>query len=197
MKKLMLLLVLVAVAAFMAGCACKVSPVGPRAIVIDQPAAQVVEKPVVVEKTVERIIEKPVEKVVTVEKIVEKPVEKIVYVDKPVTMETKSYPGIRDVFFPYDSAELTPLTRNILKKNAEIIKASSGVKFLLEATCSPEGSVEYNLKLAERRIKSVYDYLIGLGVNKDLLMLKSLGEIEIEKISYPFARKVHFEAIAK
>ncbi|HNS48203.1 MAG TPA: OmpA family protein [bacterium] len=196
MKKWMLWLVLVAVAAFMAGCACKVSPVGPRAIVIDQPAA-VVEKPVVVEKTVERIIEKPVEKVVTVEKIVEKPVEKIVYVDKPVTVETKAYPGIRDVFFPYDSAELTPLTRNILKKNAEIIKASSGVKFLLEATCSPEGSIEYNLKLAERRVKAVYDYLVGLGVGKDLLMLKSLGEIEVEQVSYPFARKVHFETLVK
>ncbi|HNQ36301.1 MAG TPA: OmpA family protein, partial [bacterium] len=93
--------------------------------------------------------------------------------------------------------ELTPLTRNILKKNAEIIKASSGVKFLLEATCSPEGSIEYNLKLAERRVKAVYDYLVGLGVGKDLLMLKSLGEIEVEQVSYPFARKVHFETLVK
>ncbi|HNQ34840.1 MAG TPA: OmpA family protein [bacterium] len=162
-----------------------------------KPVERVVEKEVV--RTVEKIVEKPVEKIV----YVDKPVEKIVYVDKPVEKIVERpvtakavYIDIQDVYFPYDSAELTAFNRGILDHNIEVFKKYPNLKTILLGYASPEGSSEYNLKLSERRVMAVKNYLVKKGVPENVFAVKKMGEMEMPQPSWPFARKVHFEIVS-
>ncbi|MCX7704889.1 MAG: OmpA family protein [bacterium] len=158
---------------------------------------KVVEVPV--EKVVERVVEKPVERVVekVVERIIEKPVEKIVYVEKPVEKvveKSKKIPlNLKDVYFAWDSAKLTSVAIKTLKENAEILRANPDVKVLLVGSASPEGKSDYNKKLSERRVKSVFDYLTGKEkIAASQLKTEAEGAIEVPKESWPIARRVKF-----
>ena len=180
-----------------------------KVVYVEKPVEKIVyvEKPV--EKIVERVIEKPVEKVVyvekPVEKIVEKPVEKIVYVEKPVEKVVEkpvekvkvSTFNLLDIYFPYDSAKLTAESIKKLKNNAKIIKENN-LKVLLVGSASPEGSSEYNLKLSEKRVNAVRNYLIEKeGISENQLKTKADGEIEVPKKEWPAARKVSFSVISE
>jgi len=176
-------------------------PPEPRIVYVDRPVEKVVEKVVYVdrpvEKVVEKIVEKPVEKII--EKVVEKPVEKIVYVEKPVTAEKvvekqKSLPlNLKDVYFAWDSSRLSSLAIKTLKANAEIIRAHPDIKILLVASASPEGETDYNKKLSQRRVKSVYDYLVSKEkISPSQLKTEAEGEIAVEKNFWPVVRRVRF-----
>lgn len=159
-----------------------------------------VEKPVekIVEKPVEKIVEKPVEKIVYKDRIVEKPVEKIVYKDKPVEkiVEKTVVINLQDVYFAYDSSALTNLAIATLKENAKVLKANPEVKVLLVGSASPEGASDYNLKLSQRRIAAVKDYLVNKeGIAADRLIEEAKGEVPAEKPAWPFARKVGFTVV--
>jgi len=134
--------------------------------------------------------QKPEAPVRVVEKVVEKPVEKVV--EKVVTIIL----NLKDVYFNYDSAKITPLAAQTLKENADILKANPTVNVLLVGSASPEGATEYNLKLSERRVNAVKDFLVKEGISAARLQTKAVGEIEAEKSAWPFVRKVRFE-IAK
>ncbi|MEO0299890.1 MAG: OmpA family protein [candidate division WOR-3 bacterium] len=147
--------------------------------VIEKPVEKIVEKPV--EKVIEKVIEKPVEK------IVEKPVEKVVEKVKIVSL------NLQDILFPYDSAKLTSLNIQKLKENAKVLRENPNVKVLLVGYASPEGTVEYNLKLAEKRAKAVKNYLVEKeGISPDRIEIKAEGEIDVSQTDWPFARKVKF-----
>ncbi|MFA5645836.1 MAG: OmpA family protein [Candidatus Ratteibacteria bacterium] len=179
----------------------KVAPV-PEVVVKETPKPEVIEK--IVEKPVEkivyrdRIVEKPVEKIVYRDRVVEKPVEKIVYRDKVVesVKVRQSYLDLKDVFFAFDSAALTQLAKATLKENATILRENPNISIILEGSASPEGGSEYNLKLSERRIKSVLDHLLKVEtLPASRFQQKPKGKIDVEKPSYPFARKVHFAVV--
>jgi len=163
------------------------------------PAPAPAEKVVIQEKIVEKVVEKPVEKIVYVDKPVEKivyvdkPVEKIVYKDKIVEKAKYSFLNLKDVFFPYDSAQLTALALETLKDNADVLKAHQDVNVFLIGSASPEGASEYNQKLSERRVTAVKDHLVNKeGVSADRLKTEAKGEKEVAQPSWPFARKVGF-----
>jgi len=156
---------------------------GNRGYVFVGTAKEKVAAPVI-EKKAEPPV-KVVEKVVT--KVVEKPVEKIVKVPGKTLVI-----NLQDVYFNYDSAAITPLAAQTLKENASVLKANPSVNVLLVGSASPEGATDYNLKLSERRVNAVKDYLIKEGISADRLKTNAAGEIEVEKPSWPFARKVKF-----
>lgn len=146
--------------------------------------------------TVKEKVEKPVVKekptpVKVVEKVVEKPVEKIVKVPGKVLIL-----NLQDVFFDYDSDKITPFAAQTLKENASILKANPSVKVVLIGSASPEGTADYNLKLSERRVNAVKNFLIKEGISETRLTTKAAGEIEVEKPSWPSVRRVKF-AIAE
>ncbi|MBN1445437.1 MAG: OmpA family protein [Candidatus Omnitrophica bacterium] len=156
-------------------------------------------KVIIQEKVVEKIVEKPVEKIVYVDKPVEKivyvdkPVEKIVYKDKIVEKVKYSFLNLKDVFFPYDSAQLTALALETLKDNADVLKAHPDVNVVLIGSASPEGASEYNQKLSERRVDAVKNQLVSKeGIAADRLKTEAKGEKEVARPSWPFARKVGF-----
>ena len=148
-----------------------------------------------VEKIVyrDRVVEKPVEKIVYRDRVVEKPVEKIVYRDRVVEKVTKESLNIKDVYFTWDSARLTPVTLKTLKENAGVLRANPEVKVLLVGSASPEGASEYNQRLSRRRVSAVKDYLVNEEkIEASRLNTEAKGEIPMEKPLWPFARKVGF-----
>jgi len=171
-------------------------------VYVDRIVEKVVEKPVekivYVDRPVEKIVEKPVERII--EKVIEKPVEKIVYVEKPVEKVVEKQKtlslNLKDVYFAWDSSKLSSVALKTLKENAEILRANPGVKVLLVGSASPEGETEYNKKLSDRRVKSVFDYLtIKEKISDSQLKTEAEGEIEVSKESWPIARRVKFVLI--
>jgi len=168
--------------------------------IVEKPVEKIVYRDRVVEKPVEkivyrdRVVEKPVEKIVYRDRVVEKPVEKIVYVDKVVEKLTKESLNLKDVYFPWDSSSFTSTALQILNNNADVLKANPSVKVNLTGSASPEGESDYNLRLSERRVKAVKDYMVTKqGISADRLSTDAAGELQVptEK-EWPFARKVTF-----
>jgi outer membrane protein OmpA-like peptidoglycan-associated protein len=174
--------------------------VGTKKEVVEPPPAPPKVEPVrerVVEKIVyrDRVVEKPVEKIVYRDRVVEKPVEKIVYRDRVV--EKAAVINLKDVYFEWDSSKLTSLALLTLKENADVLRANPKVNVLLVGSASPEGESDYNLKLSERRVTTVKDYLVSKeNISASRLQTKAAGEISVDETSWPFVRKVGF-SIAK
>lgn len=80
------------------------------------------------------------------------------------------------VFFDFDSSDIRPEARKLLKKHAEYLKAHPGIEVLLEGHADERGSREYNLGLGERRAKSVRQLLEVNGVAARRLEVISYGE---------------------
>ena len=83
---------------------------------------------------------------------------------------------LSDVFFAYDSVELSEEARAALQKNLEWLKRWSTTKILIEGHADPRGTDEYNLALGERRADTVRDYLVSLGLAADRVTIVSKGE---------------------
>jgi peptidoglycan-associated lipoprotein len=83
---------------------------------------------------------------------------------------------LSDVFFDYDSADLSEPARGTLQKNSAWLKRWSTVKATVEGHADTRGTNEYNLALGERRAAAVRDYLNGLGLTGDRISIVSKGE---------------------
>ncbi|MBM3751577.1 MAG: OmpA family protein [Acidimicrobiia bacterium] len=83
---------------------------------------------------------------------------------------------LADVFFEYDSADLSDTARAVLQKNAEWLRRWVSTTITVEGHADSRGTNEYNLALAERRASSVRDYLVSLGVPVTRMNIVSKGE---------------------
>ncbi|MGH7825339.1 MAG: peptidoglycan-associated lipoprotein Pal [Candidatus Binatia bacterium] len=83
---------------------------------------------------------------------------------------------IKDVNFHFDSYELMSDAREVLKLNANWLKANPSVRVQIEGHCDERGTVEYNLALGAKRARTVKDYLINLGIAVDRMSDISYGE---------------------
>ncbi|HEY7533469.1 MAG TPA: peptidoglycan-associated lipoprotein Pal [Nitrospiraceae bacterium] len=84
--------------------------------------------------------------------------------------------GLRDVFFGYDSWNITEEGRQALLRDAEWIKANPNTSLKVEGHCDERGTEAYNLVLGEKRAKSVRNYLVELGVSANRLSVVSYGK---------------------
>ncbi|OHB25742.1 MAG: peptidoglycan-associated lipoprotein [Desulfuromonadaceae bacterium GWC2_58_13] len=92
------------------------------------------------------------------------------------TMGDGTVAGLNRIFFEFDQFTLTPEARDILAKNAEYMKANTGLRVRIEGHCDERGSDEYNLALGERRASATKNYMVSLGVDSDRLTIISYGE---------------------
>lgn len=84
--------------------------------------------------------------------------------------------GLRDVFFGYDSWAITEEGRQILSRNAEWLRRNANALIKVEGHCDERGSSSYNFVLAEKRAKSVRNYLLELGVKPNRVTVVSYGK---------------------
>lgn len=93
-------------------------------------------------------------------------------------------PDLANVYFDYDSSELSDEARKILSENAAYLKKNPGQEILTEGHCDERGTVGYNLALGQKRSASVRQYYIYLGIKPS----------RIGSLSYGKEKPVCFEA---
>lgn len=80
------------------------------------------------------------------------------------------------IHFAFDSYELRPEARDVLREKAKLLKNNHDLQIVIEGHCDERGTAEYNLALGERRARAAYEFLILLGVDPDRLSIISYGE---------------------
>ena len=108
-----------------------------------------------------------------------------------------------DVFFEFDSAEISEEGMEIIDGNISIFeKNKDKIKFILVfGFCDIRGTEEYNLSLGKKRADEVKKYMIGKGMSPDMLHSISKGETEIwqegtSEEAYSRNRRGHFLALS-
>ncbi len=81
-----------------------------------------------------------------------------------------------DIYFDFDSAELTTAAQAELQSKAAYLQDNKNLKVLIEGHCDERGTTEYNLALGERRAKSAQSFLVDLGISASRLSFTSYGE---------------------
>jgi len=109
---------------------------------------------------------------------------------------------LADVSFDYDMSGIREDQRAILQKNADFMRRWTTVRITVEGHADARGTNEYNLALGERRGNAVKDYLTGLGIAAERMVVISKGEespLCTEETEGCFARnrRGHFIITAK
>jgi peptidoglycan-associated lipoprotein len=84
--------------------------------------------------------------------------------------------GLEDVFFGFDSWQISNEGKQTLMLDAEWIKANPAQKVTIEGHCDERGTLAYNLVLGEKRAKAVQKYLVELGIDSNRLTVVSYGK---------------------
>lgn len=102
-----------------------------------------------------------------------------------------------DVFYAYDSFDLTEEARQRLAANAQFFNRYPAFEAVIEGHCDERGTPEYNLALGERRASSARSYLTSLGVDGSRLRTITYGEerpvcSESDESCWSQNRRAHF-----
>lgn len=82
----------------------------------------------------------------------------------------------QDIHFEFDSDELSPMSRLLLKDKAEWLRENPRVTVTIEGHCDERGTTEYNLALGERRAVAVQKFFVNLGISDSRMTTVSWGE---------------------
>jgi peptidoglycan-associated lipoprotein len=109
---------------------------------------------------------------------------------------------LADVTFDLDQFAIREDQRPALQRNADYLRRWTSVRVSIEGHADLRGTNEYNLALGERRANSVREYLTGLGIAADRLVVISKGEetplcTEETEACHARNRRVHFVITAK
>jgi outer membrane protein OmpA-like peptidoglycan-associated protein len=83
---------------------------------------------------------------------------------------------LNNVYFDFDSSNIRPSAARTLDNLVEILKQNPNITIQLGAHTDTNGSVPYNEDLAERRAKSVVEYLVENGITRERLSWYGYGE---------------------
>lgn len=104
------------------------------------------------------------------------------------------------LYFPYDSAEVKGNGDERVKMMADCLVSGNlkGKELVLVGYTDPRGTAEYNQELGKSRAESIADLLIGAGMPKDKLVVKSAGEREAstDKNEWPTDRRVEIALVS-
>jgi len=101
--------------------------------------------------------------------------EEEIFSKKTVDELNKEMP-LADVSFDYDMSLIREDQRATLQKNADYLRRWASVRITIEGHADARGTNEYNLALGERRGNAVKEYMAGLGVAADRILVISKGE---------------------
>lgn len=83
---------------------------------------------------------------------------------------------VENIFYDFDKASLRPESKAALDEMAQMLRDNPSVTIEMGAHTDRVGTEDYNIKLSERRAKSVVDYLISAGIAPDRLTWRGYGE---------------------
>jgi peptidoglycan-associated lipoprotein len=90
---------------------------------------------------------------------------------------------LQNIYYDFDSSALRPESVSELNRLIKILTDNPSISILLSSHTDTNGSEAYNLKLSNRRAKSVLDYLLTNGVDGE--RLTSFGFGESRPLVYP------------
>jgi len=97
-------------------------------------------------------------------------------ISRGVAAVTPPGAALKDVYYQFDSVELEGEAIEILKKNAEWLKANPKARVEVEGHCDDVGSAEYNLALGAKRAQTAKDFLVKQGIAAERLVTISYGK---------------------
>lgn len=104
------------------------------------------------------------------------------------------------VYFDLDSAKLDEDDMEVLNKDSEWLRKNPDVRINVQGYADEGDSDEYNLKLSERRAKTVMDYFIEVGIEEARLKVVPHGRVmTMEKTEEAMdnARRVDFLVVVE
>ncbi|MFD2033179.1 OmpA family protein [Belliella marina] len=105
--------------------------------------------------------------------------------------------GYVNVYFAFDSAKPLGYSASSVNYVANFLKRNPGVSVEIKGYADELGPEDYNMKLSERRAKSVHDLLVAAGIDASRLSYKGYGEdTSVDKKSADarqLARRTSFE----
>ncbi len=122
----------------------------------------------------------------------------VVKVEKDTLYRTK--PMLFNVNFDFDKSKIRVESYPILEHALDVLKEYPGMKVVISGHTDSFGSDEYNVKLSERRVSSVYDYLVSHGISEDRITRKAFGEKQPVRennspLNRAFNRRVEFKIV--
>jgi len=114
------------------------------------------------------------------------------------SMNQKVSSHLQDIHFTFDSYVIEPQYRNILTKDADYLMSNSRVNVTIEGHCDERGTSEYNMALGQHRADEVKKYLVNLGVASKSMTTVSYGkekplDPEHNEEAWAKNRRAHFE----
>ncbi len=94
----------------------------------------------------------------------------------PMSDDAAFRQNVQDVFFDYDSYDISGQNQSVVSKDAAYLNAHPAIKVVIGGYCDERGSTEYNLALGENRASSVKKALIADGVAADRIRTVSYGK---------------------
>ncbi len=83
---------------------------------------------------------------------------------------------LNNIFFATNSFELNSVSKNILSDFSEFLNSDPRIHVAIHGHTDNIGGAESNLELSKDRAKSVYDFLISLGIDRSRLSYKGFGQ---------------------
>ena len=122
----------------------------------------------------------------------------VVKIEKDTLFRTK--PMLFNVNFDFDKSNIRVESYPILEHALDVLKEYPDMKVVISGHTDSFGSDEYNIKLSERRVNSVYDYLVSHGVSKGRITKEAFGEKKPLRendspIDRAFNRRVEFKIV--
>jgi peptidoglycan-associated lipoprotein len=94
----------------------------------------------------------------------------------PMSDDASFRQNVQDVFFDYDSYDVTADNQSVVLKDAAYLTAHPNIKVVIGGYCDERGSTEYNLALGENRADTVKKALIAAGLSADRIRTVSYGK---------------------
>ena len=93
-----------------------------------------------------------------------------------ITTDDNSYIKIDNIQFDYDSADIKEISTITLNMVIKTMNENPKINVSLRAHTDTQGSLDYNLKLSNRRAASVLKYLVDHGIHPERFESKGYGE---------------------
>jgi len=86
--------------------------------------------------------------------------------------------SLNGVLFDFDKSNIRDDGRPALLEAAKILKQNPDVKVEVRGYTDDRGSEEYNIGLSERRAQSVFDFLVGQGIDANRMVVHGYGKTD-------------------
>lgn len=96
---------------------------------------------------------------------------------------------VENIFYDFDKATLRPESKGALDSLVQMLRDNPNITIEMASHTDRWGSDEYNIRLSDRRAKSVVGYLIAAGIPADRLQYQGYGKSRPKKITRRLARE--------